>query len=142
MGPKTACRETQEDLRKRLGPIRHAVGRYLDGHIDFINILKNGTDNLIYIRLPRKLVQFDDPEPALEKGLVPDGSPGGWSIGRGIWQPRIEYLRFIGYEAELVLDTVDVPDSAIGYVASVVKWRDQSVNQHFNISAQWYKKKE
>ncbi len=115
-----------------LGP---QPGMDMTGHQNYINFLNSG-NNQIAIHLPRKITQFDTTTEALENGLVPYSSPRGWSIGERNW------TRGVGdqYTADLILDGVDVPGGVEAYVAHATDWSDDSVNRHFNISAQFYRK--
>jgi hypothetical protein len=114
------------------------------GHQNYINVLGEGKSHVVNFHLPREIRQFDSTNQALEEGFIPLGSPRGWSIGGNRLKPigfNRERNTVRGYEADLILDEVDIYEGVEGYVASVIAWSDESVNHHFNISAQYYKRR-
>ena len=131
--------------KNKFGPsLGSILGKDMTGHQNYINVLNKGNSNVVNFHLPREIRQFDSTEQALEEGFIPFGSPRGWSVGGNSLRPiGLDRVRNTvqGYEADLILDEVDLHKGVEGYVASVRGWEDDSVNFHFNISAQYYKRR-
>ena len=131
--------------KNKFGPsLGSILGKDMRGHQNYINVLRKGKSNVVNFHLPREIRQFDSAEQALKEGFIPLGSPRGWSVGGSRLKPigfDRERNTVEGYEADLVLDAIDIHEGVEGYVASVVRWEDDSVNHHFNISAQYYKRR-
>ena len=123
---------------KVLGPL---PGRDMTGHQDYVNILGKRESQKVYLHLPREIRQFDSTEQALAEGFIPFSEPRAWSIGDSRLRPIMNGTRIWGWEADLILDSIDFPDSVEGYVATVQSWEDESVNNHFNVSAQFYRRR-
>ena len=113
-------------------------GKDMSDHKNWVNFLEGGNSRIVHIHLPREVRQFDTTEEALKAGLLPFGKPRGWSIGEKRWKVRGGRAS----KADLILDTVDIPIDVEAYVANMVEWSDSSVNNHLNISAQYYRKPE
>jgi hypothetical protein len=126
-------------------PLGSQLGKDMRNHRNYINTLEKGAgSHIIHFHLPREVRQFEDTQQALREGFVPCHDPRGWSIGLSKMKPLgldAQRNTVQGYEADLILDCIDIPDDVEGYVASVTEWEDDSVNNHFNISAQYYKKR-
>lgn len=107
---------------------------------EYVNRLEWGAGNFVVdIHLFRPVKQLSSTEQALKEGYLPFANPRSWAVGIHKWRSEKTEK---GYRiiADLKLDSIDVPDEVEAYVASGIRWRDYSVNDHFIISAQYYKK--
>ena len=117
---------------ERLGP---QPGKDMSDHENWVNELRGGNSRVVRIHLPKEMTQFETTEDALIEGLIPFRSPRGYSIGERNFKHQGSSI-----VADLVLDSVDVPKEAIAYVGNVTEISDVSVNRHFNISIQHYRR--
>ena len=125
----------------KLGPI---LGKDMTGHQNYTDTIRNGGSDIVTVHFPREVRQFENTEQALSEGFIPFISPRAWSIGLSRLRPvglNRERNTVDGYEGDLILDSVDVPEGVEGYVASLTSWSDESVNYHFNVSAQFYRRR-
>ena len=132
--------DEETEVERELGS---QLGKDLRGHENYINIIGNGSSDRVKIHLPREVRQFDSTKQALEEGFVPYCEPRGWNVDalRAMGLNREKNI-VEGYEADLVLDQIDIPERVEGYVASLCRISTARLNEHFNVSAQFYRKKE
>jgi hypothetical protein len=109
---------------------------------EYVNRLEWGAGYYVVdIHLLRPVRQLSSTEEALKKGYFPYTDPRSWAIGASKWRiERTEKGYINKIFAGLKLDSIDVPEGVEAYVASGIRWEDESVNDHFIISAQYYKK--